>query len=118
MHTFHTAVEISGVCFLAGLAAVLALNVANGRISTSGLLSVKGGPYDGELSPARLNTLLLTVAFAAYYLAGLMRTMPTEVPDVPQGWLVAIGAGHGAYLMAKFQSMLLAGRITGEKGDS
>lgn len=88
---------------LAGLGAVVAFQIATGRINMKGLLSDKKNGV-GTFSPARLQLLIFTLAVAFYVLGKVMISIAAGEPDFPQidaNLLVILGGSHALYLGAK-----------------
>jgi len=87
---------------LFALAAIVAWRLCTGKISTRGLIEGRtrgGGSY---LSASRVQLLLATLAMAVQYV-NQARLNPHALPDIPQNWLMLLGASHILYLGNKFQ---------------
>lgn len=83
--------------FLLALFGIVAVQILTGKINTKGLLYKKEG--DGSISPERIQLLLATFAAAFEYLSKVLtnRTL-TQLPDVPENWLLLLGGSHALYL--------------------
>lgn len=86
-----------------------------GRIILEGLLEGDIRDKDGEngyssyVSPGRVQSLLITLFAALYYLLQVINN-PKEFPEVPDGLVGALAASQALYLGGKAQAMLL-GRL-------
>lgn len=90
-----------------GLAIVLAVLAAvllyRGLVSGR-LRQLVAGPQSGRPSPARLQALAATLAFAAYYVTEGLKALSTgdaKLPDIPPEALTALGASLGVHLGGK-----------------
>jgi hypothetical protein len=102
-----TVVELmrwSLMVFVLGLAGTVAVLLLIGRINVLGLLRDKN---TGGFSPARLQSLTVTLAGAATYL-GMALGSKSGLPDPPPELLAALGGSHAVYLGAKVTSALRA----------
>lgn len=85
---------------LAALAAVLLYRgLASGR-----LRQLVAGPHGGGPSPARVQALAITLAFAGYYVTeglGALSRGQTSLPDIRPEVLSALGASLGVHLGGK-----------------
>jgi hypothetical protein len=88
---------------LAALTAVVAFQLLTGRITTRGLLSEKTTNGPGGVSPARVQLLLFTVAFAFYLLSEIVKSH--QFPDIDTKWLLILGGSHSVYLGGKGLSL-------------
>ena len=89
--------------FLATLIAVVAYQLLTGRINTRGLLSEKTRNGLGGVSPARVQLLLFTLAFAFYLLSEIVHSH--QFPTIDTKWLLVLGGSHSIYLGGKGLSM-------------
>jgi hypothetical protein len=89
---------------LAALLAVVVFQLLTGRINTRGLLSEKTKNGVGAISPARVQLLLFTVAFASYLLAEIIQSR--QFPTIDTKWLLMLGGSHSIYLGGKSLSLL------------
>ena len=88
------------------LAAVVGLQILNGRINTKGLFQGQRGDGSQYFSPERIQLLMVTVAAAAKYAASVMANPhASALPDVPPEWLQLMGGSHAVYLARKAYSM-------------
>jgi len=84
--------------------AVIAHQLATGRISTTGLLS--SNPQ-GTTDPERVLMLCVTLAGMFYYIALATGAVsgesvnPTSLPEAPEWLMSAVGAGNLFYLTGK-----------------
>src|SRR5260370_31413068 len=100
---------------LAAVLAVVAFQIITGRINTRGLLSEKTKNGLGGVSPARVQLLLFTVAFAFYLLSEIVESH--QFPTIDTKWLLIIGGSHSVYLGSKGLPQFLALLKSKEKGD-
>jgi len=89
--------------FLVALIAVVAYQLLTGRINTRGLLSEKTRNGLGGVSPARVQLLLFTVAFAFYLLSAIINS--GQFPTIDTKWLLILGGSHSIYLGGKGLSL-------------
>jgi len=83
--------------FLLALFGIVAVQLLTGKINTKGLLYKKEG--DRSISPERVQLLAATFAAAFEYLSKVLTNRtPTQLPDVPQNWLLLFGGSHALYL--------------------
>lgn len=102
METLASAVEFSVWLIVGTTAAIVLTGMLNGTINLNGLLRVKSGPSESQLSPARVQALLVTLAAAFDYLSRVLADPNmTMLPDAPSLLLTALGASHGVYLASK-----------------
>ena len=81
---------------------VVAYKLLAGEINMDGVLSDKAS---GELSPGRLQLLLVTIGGGAYYMFEILATSETgTMPHVPDLLLWATGASNAGYLGGKLHS--------------
>jgi hypothetical protein len=88
---------------LAALIAVVAYQILTGKINTRGLLSEKTKNGLGGASPARVQLLLITLAFAFYLLSAIMNSR--QFPTIDTKWLLILGGSHSIYLGGKGLSL-------------
>jgi hypothetical protein len=88
-----------GLAFLLFLFGVVVVQLLTGQINLSGLLAKKEG--DGSFSPERVQLLLATLATASQYLSKVLQD-PTQLPQVPNSWLLLYGSSHALYLGRRF----------------
>ena len=88
---------------LAILTAVVAFQILTGRINTRGLLSEKTKDGVVGVSPARVQLLLFTVAFAFYLLSAIINS--GQFPTIDTKWLLILGGSHSIYLGGKGLSL-------------
>jgi len=100
------------ICFVvAALIAVVGFQLLTGKIETRGLLREKTKNGLGGVSPARVQLLLLTVAFAFYVLSQVKFSIasafpkPGVFPEIDVKWLLILGGSHSIYLGGKGISM-------------
>jgi hypothetical protein len=90
----------------AGLALTIAVLIASGRLSFSGLLTQKTGPFRGTMSPARVQLLASTILASAAYIARVFGTGPSgSLPEFPATWLGFLGGSHVVYVAGKWLSI-------------
>lgn len=121
-------VRCATLLFLGALAAIVAFQLLTGRIRLRGLLSTKeraseatdgGGrlpapgpevPWTGrpgrQVSPIRIQLLLVTTGVAAYVLVDAVR-LPGTPPHIPAAVVLLLAASHALYLAGKFNSLIL-----------
>jgi len=90
--------------FLAALIVVVTFQILTGRINMRGLLSEKTKDGVGGVSPARVQLLLFTVAFAFYLLSAIINSR--QFPTIDTKWLLILGGSHSIYLGGKGFSLL------------
>jgi hypothetical protein len=114
------------IVFLFGaLGALVAFQMITGRINIKGLLSDKTKKGAGTFSPARLQLLMFTLAFAVYILGKVMNSIAAgnpHLPEIDQNVMLILGGSQALFLGAK--SLPLSGsnpdtvkRIETTKGD-
>lgn len=102
MPPLPAAAERIGTLLLSLLAATLLMQLLTGGVNLRGLLFVKRPSGPRELSPARVQMLLATLATAATYAGAAVAAVGTgRLPDVDTRWLYGLGASHGLYLGTK-----------------
>ena len=91
---------------LVALAIIISYRMLTGSINTRGMLHDKGG--GSGFSPARLQLLISTIAFAFYYIAQVVSNTQTgDFPPVPNEMLLLLGGSHMFYLGTKGFALLL-----------
>jgi hypothetical protein len=111
--------------FLLGLAVLVAYALLTGRIPTRGLLC--DDPAARQLSPNRIQLLLLTLAGAFSYMwlvaRGIASGTLVDMPRVPNEVLLVVGSSNLGYLAGKSWTRLVRHwlerrfRPTSRKGD-
>ena len=108
MNTLMTLVRYEISCFLAALIAVVAFQMFSGKIVTQGMLSEKTSNGAIGVSPARVQLLLFTMAFAFYVFSqiadSVVRAAPgqaAQFPVIDVKWLLMLGGSHSIYLGGK-----------------
>src|SRR5713226_8797032 len=101
--------------FLVALLAVVAFQLLTRRIKTRGLLSEKTKDGLGGVSPARVQLLMFTVAFAFYLLSEIVNSR--QFPTIDTKWLLILGGSHSIYLGGKGLPLFLSLLKSKEKGD-
>jgi hypothetical protein len=96
------------IATVAALAALTLVGLLTGAIRTRGLISVRITRNRTEVSPLRVQLLLVTVASAAHYLQLVFQAQDlTRLPDPPTAWLTALGASNGAYIVGRTGTWLM-----------
>ena len=85
--------------FLFALFGIVVAQLLTGQINARGLLMRKEG--DRSFSPERVQLLLATLAVAFQYLSRTLKD-PTQLPQVPQSWLLLFGGSHALYIGRRF----------------
>ena len=104
-----------GLILIYGFFGIVFWKLLTGRIILEGLLEGDIRDKDGEngyssyVSPGRVQSLLITLFAALYYLLQVINN-PKEFPEVPDGLVGALAASQALYLGGKAQAMLL-GRL-------
>lgn len=84
------------------LTLVIASAMLNGDINVREVLEKKPLTRTGEVSPERVQLMVVTIAAAATYLTKIPSwTDPTKLPDFDRAWLVAASASNGIYMVGK-----------------
>ena len=95
--------------FVLGLAVLVAYRLLTGRITTRGLLCLD--PAARQLSPSRLQLLLLTLAGAFSYMwrggSGIASRTLVDMPPVPNEVLLIVGSSNLGYLAGKSWTRLV-----------
>lgn len=88
--------------FLFSLAALISFRLLTGDINTRGVLRTKSPTGDDEISPARVQLLLFTLATAGTYLSDVLTSLGSgRLPDIPESVLAMLGGSHVFYLGTK-----------------
>ena len=88
-----------GLAFLLVLFGIVVVQLLTGQISLTRLLMKKEG--DRSFSPERVQLLLATLATASQYLSQVLKD-PSQLPRVPNSWLLLYGGSHALYLGRRF----------------
>jgi len=84
------------------MAALLAVGMLGNTVKTRGLVYHKTAHGLGELSPGRVQLLLVTLATATGYLVQVLRSADARGPPaLPIGWTALVAASNGIYLAGK-----------------
>ena len=90
------------VFFLSALTAIVIFQLMTRRINTAGLLRTKLGRSRGQLSPHRVQLLLITIGTAMYYVLQVSDTAKSgTLPDIPETWPAVLGGSNLLYLGGK-----------------
>jgi hypothetical protein len=84
---------------ICAITAIVLYQFLAGQINTRGLLSEKTSAGVGAISPARVQLLLFTLAFAIYLLSEIVKTY--RFPEIDIKWLVLLAGSHSVFLGAK-----------------
>ena len=103
----------STLIFLAALALIVTYQLLTGRINARRMLLAKGraavGPstrrWTGELSPSRIQLLVVTIGFSIYLLAKVVRD-PGEFIEIPTGLLLLMTGSGTIYLARKANNLM------------
>jgi len=88
--------------FLFSLAAIISFRLLTGEINTRGVLRTKSPTGDDEISPARVQLLLFTLATAGTYLSEVLASPGSgRLPEVPESMLAVLGGSNVFYLGTK-----------------
>lgn len=99
---------LTGSAWILGLAAVVLVQIAIGRISIAGLLDTKDASGRSSFSPARLQLLIFTVVVAAQYLYRVFAHLGQDtMPSLPSGVVAALGGSQAVYLGGKVFSKFI-----------
>jgi hypothetical protein len=97
--TLFTVQRYTMFFLLATLAVIVGYRLLTGKIITKGLLKDKQGKSGGKISPGRLQMLLATILVAVYFVTQVLQS--EKLPELPQEFLLALGASHLFYLGGK-----------------
>jgi hypothetical protein len=103
-----------GIILVSGLCGIVLWKLMTGGISLKCLLYgdarvVKGGGRKSYFSAGRAQMLMTTVVSAGYFLLQVIED-PTQFPDIPTPFLIALGGSSAIYLGGKAQALYL-GRL-------
>ena len=102
-----------GLILISGLFGVVFWKLATGEIALDdlfeGRIRESDGSYTSQVSAGRVQTFLVTIYVALYYLLQVIQN-PHQFPDVPTAMVGALAGSHALYLGGKAQAMLL-GRL-------
>lgn len=94
---------------ISALSLVVAGKLLNGDIDTGGLLQLKTPASPGQISPARVQLLLVTLAGAWQYLVQVLQHYSSHtLPDLPNELLAVFAGSHTVYLASKAIPAFLA----------
>jgi len=95
-------IELVVLGFLFCLAALISFRLLTGEINTRGVLRTKSPSGDHEISPARVQLLLFTLAAAGTYLSEVLASLGSgRLPEVPESLLAVLGGSNVFYLGTK-----------------
>lgn len=97
MNTLADFLALECMVLLGGFAVVVAYKILTGGIDTDDLLSNK---ETKELSPERVQALVITIGVAFYVVEGISSTAP-YFPEVPEEVFVLLFASQVGYLGLK-----------------
>ncbi len=97
METLRIFLHLEMWLILGGLLLLVLYQLLTGRINTTRMLCDK---ETKQLSPGRVQLLMLTLIGALYYLLHVAQA-PTRLPDIPQELLLLLGASNTLYLGGK-----------------
>ncbi len=98
---------------LAALAIAVGLQLLLRQINLSGLLHEKDEA--GQVSPARVQLLMATLAAAVQYLRSVPDAPAGTLPEVPKLWLYLMGGSSGIYVARKFYGAFIRPRTREEE---
>jgi len=103
-----------GIILVSGLCGIVLWKLMTGGISLKCLLYgdarvVEGGGRKSYFSVGRAQMLMTTVVSAGYFLLQVIED-PTQFPDIPTPFLIALGGSSAIYLGGKAQALYL-GRL-------
>ena len=103
--------------FLFSLAAIISFRLLTGEINTRGVLRTKSPTGDHELSPARVQLLIFTLATAGTYLSEVLASLGSgELPDVPESLLAVLGGSNVFYLGTKAYAFFVQKQLQAVSG--
>ena len=113
MGSVATVLRYEVLLFLAALALIVTYQLLTGRINARRMLFAKGraavGPSTrrrtGELSPSRIQLLVITIGVAIYLLAKVVRD-PGEFTEIPTGLLLLLAGSEILYLTRKANNLM------------
>ncbi len=83
--------------FVGVLAGVILLNIINGKIDISRLISEP----DGKASLSRFQFLVFTLVIALSLFLAVVGRTPPSFPDIPGGVFALLGISGGSYVVSK-----------------
>ena len=103
----------STLIFLAALALIVTYQLLTGKINARRVLLAKGraavGPltrrWTGELSPSRIQLLVVTIGVSIYLLAKVVRD-PGDFSEIPTGLLLLLAGSQILYLTRKANKLM------------
>ena len=103
----------STLIFLAVLALIVTYQLLTGKINARRLLFAKGRDSSGrstrrrtgELSPSRIQLLVVTIGVSIYLLAKVVRD-PGEFTEIPTGLLLLLAGSEILYLTRKANNLM------------
>ena len=103
----------STLIFLAALALIVTYQLLTGRINTRRLLFAKGRDssgrstrrWTGELSPSRIQLLVVTIGVSIYLLAKAVWD-PGDFTEIPTGLLLILAGSEFLYLTRKANKLM------------
>ena len=98
-----------GLILIWGLFGVVFWKLATGEIALDELFDehIRGakGRYTSQVSAGRVQTFLVTICVAGYYLLQVIQN-PHQLPDIPTAMVGALAGSHALYLGDKAITML------------
>jgi len=100
MNTLATVLRYELLVLLTALAGLIAYRMITQQINVTGLLMDKTSGR--AISPGRIQMLIVTLGIAGYYLMMVAENADKgRLPELPNEYLVALGASHGTFLLGK-----------------
>jgi hypothetical protein len=88
--------------FLFALAGIVAFQLLTGQINTNRLLYGKMGDATANISPERVQLLVMTLGAAFYFVMQTATTAKSgNFPDIPDTWPALMGGSNAIYLAGK-----------------
>ena len=108
-----TVLRYEVLLFLGALPLIIFYQLLTGKINARRMLLAKGraavGPstrrWTGELSPSRIQLLVVTIGVSIYLLAKVVRD-PGEFTEIPTGLLVLVAGSQIVYLARKANNLM------------
>ena len=100
MGSITTVILYQILLFLGALALIVFYQMLTGRINMRRLLFAKGRAAAGDLSPSRIQLLIVSIGVAIYLLAEVLRD-PSQFPEIPTGLLLLMASSEAIYLARK-----------------
>ena len=95
-------IRLVGFAWFLAIAALLAVGMLGNTVRIRGLVYHKTAHGLGDVSPERVQLLLVTLAIATGYLVQVLRSADaTGPPGPPLGWTALVAASNGIYLAGK-----------------